>query len=78
MKDEVFPPELRAQLIALLETTLAQLKSPMIERSFLAKVGHWLQRLGKKLGEEAGEKVAERLANNAGDRIIDLIESSVL
>jgi hypothetical protein len=77
MNDKVFTPELKAQLIALLETALAQLKSPMVEISLLTKIGRWLSKLGKKVGEEEGEKILEKLATNAGEHMIDLVEGYV-
>ena len=74
MSDGILTPELRAQLVALLETTLAQLHSPVIEKSFMSKMASWIPKLGKKVAAEAGEKVVEKLARDAGAGLIDLLE----
>ncbi len=78
MSDEVLAPELKAQLIALLETALVQLRAPIVETSLLTRIGRWLPKIGKMIGEKAGEKAIEKLASDAGEHMIDLIEGAVL
>ncbi len=77
MSDTVLPPELKAQLIALLEATLAQLRSPLVEKSFITKIGNWLLGLSKKAAVDLGAGVFEKLAKNVGGGLIDVMEDTL-
>lgn len=77
MNDAVLPPELKAQLIALLETTLAQLRSPLVEKTFITKIGKWLLGLSKKAAVDMGAGIFETLAKNVGGGLIDVMEDTL-
>jgi hypothetical protein len=62
----------RRQLIALLETALALLKSPMVEKSLLHKVGEALKRAADSAAEKGVQKGVGKLADAAGDKLLDL------
>ncbi len=65
----------RAQLIAILETTLAVLKAPMVEPGILKKTA----RLAKEVAERTAKKKAEEALGSgldvAANRILELIAS---
>ncbi len=65
----------RNQLIVILETTLAVLKAPMVERGLLAKLRKTLGRTAAKATEHQAEQAVGSLAGLAVERITDLINS---
>jgi hypothetical protein len=77
MNNEVLPPELRQSLIAFLEAALAQLRSPMVEKSFLQKLGGWLLALGKEAASGAAKDTFKKLATSAGDDLLNLLDKAI-
>jgi uncharacterized protein YheU (UPF0270 family) len=62
----------RRQLITLLETALALLKSPMVEKGLLRKVGEALKRAAGSAAEKGVQKGVGKLAEAASDKLSDL------
>jgi hypothetical protein len=62
----------RRQLITLLETALALLKSPMVEKGLLRKVGEALKRAVGSAAEKGVQKGVGKLAEAAGDKLSEL------
>lgn len=63
----------RQQLIAILETALAMLKTPMAEKGMLVKAREGLQRAAASAAEKEVQKGLGRLAEAAGQKIADLL-----
>jgi hypothetical protein len=71
--DDVVNPINRAQLIAILETTLAILKAPLVEVSLLKRSSRWLFRVGKVATDKGFTAAIGSLAGEASKEIIKLI-----
>ena len=63
----------RAQLITILETTLAVLKAPMVETGLLKKAGKALSRVVRKAAEKKVEEGLGSLADMASNEIADVL-----
>jgi hypothetical protein len=59
-------------VVALLETALVQLRAPIVEVSFLKKLGHWLIGVGKRAGENAVEDAVSHIASSAGEDLLQI------
>jgi len=71
-------PELKVQIIAVLESLLSQLKTNKVEKGFLKKAGKWLLSIGKKAAESEIDSGISKLAENAGGDLLDVIKDVVL
>lgn len=63
----------RAQLIAILETALALLKAPMVEKSLLKKARSSLGEVASKVAKKKTEAALGQAADHAVDSLSDLI-----
>lgn len=63
----------KAQLTQVLETALAMLKSPMVEKGFIGKLGRWLAKIGMRTAESSAESALENAAKHGADALSDLI-----
>jgi hypothetical protein len=63
----------RRQLIAILETTLAVLKSPLAERGLLKKAKSALEQAAMKSVEKGAQEGLGQLMGAAGSRLHDLL-----
>ncbi len=64
----------RAQLIAVLETVLALLKAPMVERAIIKKTDGLLSRVARKVAEKKTEEGLGGLADLAREQLGNLID----
>jgi hypothetical protein len=65
----------RAQLVAILETALAFLKAPLVERGLLGEAQHLLGKAAKSAAEKQTQQGLGALAELAKDRIAELVSS---
>ena len=65
----------RHQLIAILETALTVLKSPLAERTLLRKASDELKTIAKRSAEQGVQTGLGRLAEIASGKIVDLVKS---
>jgi hypothetical protein len=63
----------RRQLIAILETALSLLKSPMVEKGLLKKAGSLLQKGAEKAMEKGAQEGLGKLMEGAASRLAELI-----
>ncbi|MBZ0229765.1 MAG: hypothetical protein K8F58_15125, partial [Bauldia sp.] len=65
----------RSQLIAVLETALALLRSPMVEVGFLRRLTGWLGRIGQRAAQREAETALGIAANRAWDLMMGLLRT---
>jgi len=65
----------RAQLIAILETTLAMLKAPMVEPGLLKKTARVAKEIAQRTVEKKAEEALGTGLENVAKRILELIAS---
>ncbi|WP_279482228.1 hypothetical protein [Aureimonas sp. SK2] len=71
--EQALTPLEKAQLIAILETTLAILKAPLVEKGMLKKAGDALGRAAGKAAEKGMQEGMGTLAGVARQKIIELL-----
>jgi hypothetical protein len=74
-EDQILTELERKQLIALLETVLAVLKAPMVEKSLLRRAGETLQRTAASAAEKGVQKGVGNLAEIAAQKIGEFLSS---
>jgi len=72
---EILTPLQRSQLIAMLETTLALLKTPMIEVGLFRRIAQWLRKIVGQAAEKEVESALGAAADHADHLVSDLLDS---
>ncbi len=64
----------KAQLIAILQTVLSILKSPLVEQGIIAKSVSFLKKISKKTTEEKSQEALGKIADEGAELLKDLIK----